>query len=159
MAPVYGQTIIEHGARGLHGWMAEHGERYGWHRVYTDAALRDMLTDLGYSVVGPVGARTTAIAAARQADIEGAVLDLNLRGETTYLVADELNARGIPFIFLTGYDRGVIDRRYAGAPLLQKPVDEQTLQRALAAFLDSGNRAPPADVVMEAAPAQAALAR
>ena len=121
--------------------------------------MRDMLTDLGYSVVGPVGARTTAIAAARQADIEGAVLDLNLRGETTYLVADELNARGIPFIFLTGYDRGVIDRRYAGAPLLQKPVDEQTLQRALAAFLDSGNRAPPADVVMEAAPAQAALAR
>jgi hypothetical protein len=25
--------------------MIEHGERYGWHRVYTDAALRDMLTD------------------------------------------------------------------------------------------------------------------
>jgi len=121
--------------------------------------MRDMLTDLGFSVVGPVGDRTTAIAAARQADIEGAVLDLNLRGETTYLVADELNARGIPFIFLTGYDRGVIDRRYAGAPLLQKPVDEQTLQRALAAFLDSGNRAPPGDVVLETAPAQAALAR
>lgn len=105
--------------------------------------MRDMLTDLGFSVVGPVGDRTTAIAAARQADIDGAVLDLNLRGETTYLVADELNARGIPFIFLTGYDRAVIDRRYASAPLLQKPVDEQTLQRALAAFLDSGNRAPP----------------
>lgn len=121
--------------------------------------MRDMLTDLGYSVVGPVGDRTTAIAAARQADIEGAVLDLNLRGETTYLVADELNARGIPFIFLTGYDRGVIDRRYSGAPLLQKPVDEQTLQRALAAFLDSGNRAPPAEVAVETAPAQAALVR
>lgn len=104
--------------------------------------MRDMLTDLGFSVVGPVGDRTTAIAAARQADIEGAVLDLNLRGETTYPVADELNARGIPFIFLTGYDRGVIDRRYASVPLLQKPVDEQTLQRALAALLDLGNRTP-----------------
>jgi hypothetical protein len=41
----YGKTVIEHGAKGLHGWMIEHGERYGWHRVYTDAALRDMLTD------------------------------------------------------------------------------------------------------------------
>jgi hypothetical protein len=45
VAPVYGQTVIEHGAKGLHKWMIEHGERYGWHRVYTDAALRDMLTD------------------------------------------------------------------------------------------------------------------
>jgi PAS domain S-box-containing protein len=99
--------------------------------------MRDMLTDLGFSVVGPVGDRTTAIAAARKADIEGAVLDLNLRGETTYPVADELESRSIPFIFLTGYDRGVIDRRYADVPLLQKPVDEQTLQRALAAVLDA----------------------
>ena len=53
----------------------------------------------------------------------------------------ELNARGIPFIFLTGYDRAVIDRRYSDAPLLQKPVDEQTLQRALAAFLDTATTA------------------
>ena len=42
---VYGKTVVEHGAKGLHGWMIEHGEQYGWHRVYTDAALRDMLTD------------------------------------------------------------------------------------------------------------------
>ena len=98
--------------------------------------MRDMLTDLGYSVVGPVGDRAAALIAARQADIHGAVLDLNLRGETTYPVADELGQRGIPFVFLTGYDRGVIDRRYAEVPLMQKPVDEQTLQRALAIFAD-----------------------
>lgn len=98
--------------------------------------MRDMVTDLGYSVVGPVGDRSAALVAARQGDIEGAILDLNLRGETTYPVADELSRRGIPFVFLTGYDRGVIDRRYSEVPLLQKPVDEQTLQRALAAFAD-----------------------
>ena len=46
----------------------------------------------------------------------------------------------------------MIDRRYSGAPLLQKPVDEQTLQRALAAFLDSGNRAPPPDATAGPAP-------
>lgn len=98
--------------------------------------MRDMLTDLGYSVVGPVGDRAAALIAARQADIQGAVLDLNLRGETTYPVADELTQRGIPFVFLTGYDRGVIDRRYADVPLMQKPVDEQTLQRALVIFAE-----------------------
>lgn len=102
--------------------------------------MRDMLTDLGYSVVGPVGDRTAALVAARQADIEGAILDLNLRGETTYPVADELTHRGIPFVFLTGYDRGVIDRRYADVTLLQKPVDEQTLQRALAIFAEPQTR-------------------
>jgi CheY-like chemotaxis protein len=98
--------------------------------------MRDMLTDLGYSVVGPVGDRAAALVAARQADIQGAILDLNLRGETTYPVADELIQRGVPFVFLTGYDRGVIDRHYAEVPLMQKPVDEQTLQRALAIFAE-----------------------
>jgi len=97
--------------------------------------MRDMLTELGFSVVGPVGDRASALAAARKAEIDGAVLDLNLRGETTYPVADELTSRSIPFVFLTGYDRGVIDRRYAEVPLLQKPVDEQTLQRALEGVL------------------------
>lgn len=42
---VYGETVREHGARGLHGWMRDHGQAYGWGRVHTDAALREQLND------------------------------------------------------------------------------------------------------------------
>jgi hypothetical protein len=40
-----GGTVREHGARSLHDWMRDHGQRYGWHRVHTDAALREQLND------------------------------------------------------------------------------------------------------------------
>ena len=42
---VYGETVREHGARGLHDWMRTDGQAYGWHRVHTDAALREQLND------------------------------------------------------------------------------------------------------------------
>jgi len=52
----------------------------------------------------------------------GAVLDVNLGNETSYPVADVLAARGIPFVFVTGYGRGVIDERYQSIPMFQKPL-------------------------------------
>lgn len=42
---VYGETVREHGARGLHEWMGDFGQDYGWRRVHTDAALREQLND------------------------------------------------------------------------------------------------------------------
>jgi hypothetical protein len=42
---VYGDTVREHGARGLHDWMRADGEAFGWHRVHTDAALVEQLND------------------------------------------------------------------------------------------------------------------
>jgi hypothetical protein len=41
---------------------------------------------------------------AREADLDLAVLDIDLAGEATYPVADVLRARGIPFVFATGYN-------------------------------------------------------
>ncbi len=60
-------------------------------------------------------------------DIEAAILDVNLGGELVYPVADHLRARGIPFIFVTGYARESVERRFADAPILEKPVEREML--------------------------------
>ncbi|MBJ2149807.1 response regulator [Paracoccus sp. IB05] len=52
-----------------------------------------------------------------------AMLDVNLRGDMVFAVADFLIAAGIPFLFITGYDTGVLPPAYAAMPRLEKPID------------------------------------
>jgi hypothetical protein len=49
------------------------------------------------------------------------VLDVNLRGDMVFPVADALRARGIPFAFATGYDGWALPERFADAPRVEKP--------------------------------------
>jgi hypothetical protein len=37
-------------------------------------------------------------------------------------------ALGIPFIFITGYGRESIDQRYSLIPILEKPIDRNSLE-------------------------------
>ena len=39
---------------------------------------------------------------------DAAVLDVNLAGETSFIVADELIERGLPFVFATGYGESIV---------------------------------------------------
>ncbi len=98
--------------------------------------LRSGLQALGASVVGPVPsvAEALALIAAGPA-IDAAVLDVNLRGERVYAVADALALRGIPFVFSTGYSDGMIDPRHGAAPVCGKPVNMPDLGRTLAGLL------------------------
>jgi CheY-like chemotaxis protein len=93
--------------------------------------LEDVLDDLGALVVGPVTNLKDGLGAIQGESLDGAILDLNLGGEHTYPIADALTARGVPFVFITGYDRDTIDRRYGGIPVLQKPIEADTLERVL----------------------------
>jgi DNA-binding response OmpR family regulator len=94
-------------------------------------AMEETLTDLGFAVVGPIGSQAKAVAAAQREELDGAILDVNLDGQVIYPVADVLTARDVPFFFVTGYNVGSIDSRYAHIPILQKPIDLQELQRLL----------------------------
>jgi CheY-like chemotaxis protein len=77
------------------------------------------------------------LAAAKAERFDGAILDLNLGGESAYPLADQLMARGVPFVFITGYQRDSLDRRYANVPVLQKPIDSAALERVLLSLLDT----------------------
>jgi two-component sensor histidine kinase/DNA-binding response OmpR family regulator len=94
------------------------------------------LEQLGAKVSGPYARLADGIAAARSERFDGALLDFNLAGELAEPLADLLLARGVPFAFVTGYQRDSIDRRYATVPLLQKPVEPDALEQVLLSLLD-----------------------
>jgi hypothetical protein len=71
-----------------------------------------------------------------------AILDVNLRGQLVYPVADRLMDRGIPFVFVTGYGRESIDRRYSFVKVLEKPVERQALEGLFAGTPELSSVAP-----------------
>jgi PAS domain S-box-containing protein len=91
--------------------------------------VSDAMTEIGYQVVGPFSRPPDAIAAVKSGDIGAAILDINLAGTLVYPVAEELTTRGIPFVFVTGYGIESIDKRFADIPVVQKPIERETLQR------------------------------
>jgi PAS domain S-box-containing protein len=97
--------------------------------------LKRTLEGFGTVVVGPYARLAEGLAAAGSEHFDVAVLDLNLAGELANPIADLLLARGVPFIFITGFQRDSIDRRYASVPVLQKPIDAAALERGLLALL------------------------
>lgn len=99
--------------------------------------VEDMLLDLGHQIVSVVGRLDDAIAIARDADIDLAVVDLNLNGQRTDAVAEILRQRGVPFVFATGYGAAGLHAEWRHAPVLQKPFQPRELEQAIAAALDA----------------------
>jgi CheY-like chemotaxis protein len=97
-------------------------------------ALCALLEDAGATVVGPVGWADEALALIEtEADAaNGAVLDVNLHGEKSYLVADALKRRSIQFVFVTGYGASALDPGYRDIPRCEKPFDAHVLIGLLA---------------------------
>jgi CheY-like chemotaxis protein len=105
--------------------------------------------------VGWAGGTERALAMARDADIDAALLDVNLSGQDTFAVADILSERHIPFVFATGYGADGVADRFRGVPTLTKPFQcdelDCALHRATAGirssvggqFADLGSRASP----------------
>ena len=93
--------------------------------------LTDMLTELGLRVNGPHGTLSTALAAAKIPESKAAILDVNLAGDKIYPVADLLHGQKVPFVFVTGYARDSIDKRFSETVVLQKPIERQKLRAVL----------------------------
>jgi CheY-like chemotaxis protein len=93
--------------------------------------VEDMLADLGCEPVGPALRIEEALRLARTAPFDLAVLDVNMSGRGSGDVADEIAARGIPFLFATGYGRTGLPERWASAIVLQKPYTEAELAEAM----------------------------
>lgn len=78
----------------------------------------------GAQVVGVASCADTALALIAEAGhLDGAVLDLDLRGGTAFSVADELARRGIPFLFLASGDADEVPERFAHVACCEKPVE------------------------------------
>lgn len=89
--------------------------------------LRRVLEKEGAMIVGPFASVTSASVAARASELDCAVLDLNLQGELSFRLYEELAARGVPVVVISGYDRHSLPSQFAEITLLAKPVDTSRL--------------------------------
>jgi two-component SAPR family response regulator len=103
------------------------------HIVALDIASK--VTTRGGVVIGPVGTVDGALKAIKNSDVDGAIVDINLRGTLGFEVADALADRHIPFVFVTGYDAGAVPARHAEVIRVEKPVTPDFVCRALKAAL------------------------
>lgn len=95
-------------------------------------SVGDMLSELGYAVAGPVARLDEALAHARNEPLDGALLDVSLGRDEVFPVAEVLAARGVPFVFASGYNGAALPDRFRGRPHLQKPFSVRQLKAALA---------------------------
>jgi PAS domain S-box-containing protein len=101
--------------------------------------ISEYLTEMGLSIVGPFNTVVEAMSALKNSDVDAAVLDINLGKELAYPLADALQAAKVPFIFVTGYGEAGLEDRFKNIPVLQKPIDRQTLRSVFVNSRNSSN--------------------
>ncbi len=100
--------------------------------------LEDMLSELGYTVAAEAARIEEALEAAKNADFDLAILDVNLDGQPISPVVDALVERGRPFVFATGYGERGLPEGYRDRPTLKKPFQLEGLQRMMESALHTG---------------------
>ncbi len=93
--------------------------------------VEDMLMEFGCDIVGPAPDLDQAMALADTAELDAAILDVNVGGRQIFPVADRLKDRGIPFAFASGYGEAGLIEAHRGTPVLQKPFRQGDLERVL----------------------------
>jgi CheY-like chemotaxis protein len=99
--------------------------------------MADYFENLGAEIVGPVGTVALALGLIASSRIQIAVLDVNLRDERVYPIADLLTLKQIPFVFASGYGSELEPDAYAGAPRCIKPIEFAVLANTLVERLKS----------------------
>jgi DNA-binding response OmpR family regulator len=93
--------------------------------------VEEFLNDLGCRLIGTAARLDDALAMAGMLEVDVAVLDVNLAGKLSYPVAELLQARGISFIFATGYGVAGLPDKLRGTVVLSKPFTTDQLGAAL----------------------------
>ena len=93
--------------------------------------LADYFQNLGANIVGPAGSVADALRLLDGSQVQGAILDVNLKGERVYPVADVLRQKGVSFVFASGYGGELEPPAYADIPRCLKPVDPATVAKTL----------------------------
>jgi DNA-binding response OmpR family regulator len=102
------------------------------------------LEEAGYAVVGPVGSVSAALTTLTGDDAkpDAAVVDANLRGESSAPLVARLRDLAVPFCVCTGYRNVDLKATFGDAPTLQKPIDPAVLLRTVSALAATTTAAP-----------------
>ena len=99
----------------------------------SDAA--NAVREAGGTVVGPFANERSALEEIASMRPTAALLDVNLGNGPSYEAARVLARRGVPFIFMTGYDDEVIPKEFAAIARLRKPVESMQMVSCLGSVL------------------------
>jgi two-component SAPR family response regulator len=94
-------------------------------------AIEDTLEELGCEVVGSTGKLETALRLAKEESLDAAILDVSIRDQKVYPVAEQLLARGIPFVLASGYCDWALPNNLRDQPRLTKPFTTEELTKQI----------------------------
>lgn len=90
--------------------------------------MKRSLAEDGATILGPVFDLDTATELVRSGPTDLALLDIDLRGQMVFRLAETLDSLGIPFIFATGLAHEMLPARWAGRPFAAKPISAKRLR-------------------------------
>lgn len=93
--------------------------------------IEDMLEELGCNVVASVASLAVACNTAARAELDLAMLDVNVAGELVFPVANVLQERDIPFLLSTGYGTAGLPAEFLGREVLTKPFSQSELREKI----------------------------
>lgn len=122
------QEWLPHPLEGLHVLVVED-------EAFLAFEMVENLEALGAVPLGPIASVEEGLRFIETADrIDAALLNVMLRRQEAFPVADELRKRGVPFVFVTGSDKAV-KARFPGVPLHPKPADMAAIVLTLASIV------------------------
>lgn len=101
--------------------------------------LEATLIGFGCEVIGPLSEIDEILNTIRSRPLDGALLDVNLRGRQIFEILPEFLIRKIPVVLTSGYDDATLfPQVFRALPRISKPFDHAMLGRVCAIAMGSG---------------------
>jgi DNA-binding NtrC family response regulator len=98
--------------------------------------LEATLQGFGCEVIGPLSELDEIVTTLRSRPLDGALLDVNLRGRQVFEILPEFISRGIPVVLTSGYDDATLfPQAFRALPRISKPFDHVMLRRVCASTM------------------------
>lgn len=93
--------------------------------------LTGMVTGFGCEVLGPANQLSDALDLISGVTVDAAILDVTIKGEISFVLADELGRKGTPYAFASGNKTSASIERYSPTHIITKPYAEQYIFQVL----------------------------
>lgn len=97
--------------------------------------IEGILEDLGCRSVTSAATVRKAVTLVGSETFDAAILDMNLGGEDSGMVAKALSEKGVPFFYSTGNSRSESSEGFGDHAMLHKPYQEADLVAAITQLL------------------------
>ncbi len=98
--------------------------------------VEDALCDMGVNALVNMNL-PDALAEIEASEIDAALVDMELRGETSQPLVVALLARGVPFVVMSGRDQTELEREFPQIRIVMKPLNLKTLVQIVQDLLNA----------------------